>query len=78
MQVHARSMLHRRRSSVTVPTTTRGTLQRASIGRIVLVATAGVIPAILVLGFVAMSLGFGADGHAGAGSDRPPPPILTP
>ena len=70
--MHARSMLDRRRSSVTVPTT-RGTLQRASIGRIVLVATAGVIPAILLLGFVAMSLGFGADGHTGAGPDRPPP-----
>jgi hypothetical protein len=36
---------------------------------------ATLIEAILILGFVVLSLGLGAEGHAGVGPDRPPPPV---
>ena len=45
-----------------------------SIGRIVVIALACLIQAILILAIVAMSLGLGNEGVAGVGPDRPPPP----
>lgn len=44
--------------------------------RIVAIAAACLIEGILVLGFVALSLGLGAEGHVGVGPDRPPPPVI--
>lgn len=44
--------------------------------RIVAVVVVCLIEGILVLGFVALSLGLGAEGHLGVGPDRPPPPVI--
>jgi hypothetical protein len=44
--------------------------------RIVAIAAACLIEVILVLGFVALSLGLGVEGHVGGGADRPPPPVI--
>jgi len=66
------SMIIRRDS--TAIAMTRNAWHRASSGRIVVIAVAVLIQAILTLGFVAMSLGLGANGQAGVGPDRPPPP----
>ena len=65
------SMIIRRDS--TAIAMTRNAWHRASSGRIVVIAAAALIQAVLTLGFVAMSLGLGANGQAG-GPDRPPPP----
>jgi hypothetical protein len=44
--------------------------------RIVAIAAACLIEVILVLGFVALSLGLGEEGHVGVGPDRPPSPVI--
>ena len=44
--------------------------------RIVAITAACLIEGILVLGFIALSLGLGAEGHVGVGPDRPPPPVI--
>jgi hypothetical protein len=43
------------------------------IRRIAAITVALLIQAILILGFVAASLGLGFDGPLGVGPDRPPP-----
>ena len=50
-------------------------LQDVSIGRVVVIALVCLVEAVLVLGFVAASLGLGNEGHAGVGPDRPAPPM---
>ena len=71
------SMISRREPVMTMATT-RDVLQRPSVGRIVVIAAAVLIQAILILGFVAMSLGLGADGPGSVGADRPSPPARIP
>jgi hypothetical protein len=36
------------------------------------------IEAIVILGFVVLSMGIGAEGQPGLGPDRPPPPTTPP
>jgi hypothetical protein len=74
MTMHVDSMVDRRDSAGTIAVPARGRLLGLSIGRIAVIAFACLVQAILILGFVAMSLGLGADGAGGVGADRPPPP----
>jgi hypothetical protein len=76
MTMHANSMIGRRDAAGTIVMTIRNSLQSVSIGRIVVIVAACLLQAILILGFVAMSLGLGAENHIGVGADRPPLPIL--
>jgi hypothetical protein len=71
--MQANSAINRRHPAITIATN-RTAWQRTPRGRLVVIATAGLIQAVLTLGFVAMSLGLGADDQAGFGPDRPPPP----
>ena len=41
------------------------------------VIAATLIEAIVILGFVGMSLGIGSEGHVGIGPDRPPQPVVS-
>ena len=74
----ASSMINRQDAGGTVVMTTRKRLQGVSIGRIAVIAFACLVQAILLLGFVAMTLGLGAGGPSGVGPDRPPPPVMAP
>jgi hypothetical protein len=78
MSMDANSMIGRRGTAGPIAMTIRSRLQSVSIGRIVVIAAAFFVQAILILGFVAMSLGLGAEGHAGVGPDRPPSPVSLP
>jgi len=71
--MQADSMISRREPATTIATSRNSLL--ASVGRIVVIASAVLVQAILILGFVAMSLGLGAEGHVAVGPDRPPPPM---
>ena len=53
---------------------TVGRSRRAWLGRLLAIGIAGLIQAILILGFVAASLGIGVDGTPDHGPDRPQPP----
>jgi len=56
--------------------TTIGTSWRArSVPQAAKIVLACLIEAIVILGFVALSLGIGAEGQPGLGPDRPPPPM---
>ena len=41
------------------------------------VIVTALIVAILILGFVVLSLGLGGEGHGGVGPDRPPQPVTS-
>ena len=41
------------------------------------VITATLIEAIVILGFVGVSLGLGGEGHVGIGPDRPAQPVVS-
>ena len=41
------------------------------------VVAATLMEAIVILGFVGLSLGIGGEGHVGIGPDRPPQPIVS-
>jgi len=56
-----------------IDATIRSRSREGWIGRFVAITVALLIQAILILGFVAASLGFGFNGPAGVGPDRPPP-----
>jgi hypothetical protein len=43
-----------------------------------IVALAVVVQVLLIVGFIAMSLGLGVAGHGGVGPDRPPIPAPDP
>lgn len=65
----------RHRSASVVPAKDRRRIP--SIARIVTIVGALLIEAIVVLGFVVLSLGIGGESHPGFGPDRPPPPPTT-
>jgi hypothetical protein len=75
--MQAESTINQRHPAKTLATT-RTAWQRASSGRAVVIAATALIQAVLTLGFVAMSLGLGAEDHVGVGPDRPPPPARMP
>jgi len=74
MTMHANSMIDRPDAAGTIAMTVRNRLLGVSIGRIVMIALACLVQAILILAIVAMSLGLGNEGVPGVGPDRPPPP----
>jgi hypothetical protein len=78
MTMHADSMIDRHDAAGTIAMTARNRLLGASIGRIAVIALVCLVQAILILGFVAMSLGLGAEGHVAVGPDRPPAPMRIP
>lgn len=75
--MQAESMVERRHPPKRIATT-RTAWQRASGGRIVVIAAGALIQTVLTLGFVVMSLGLGAEDQVGVGPDRPPPPARMP
>jgi hypothetical protein len=70
----ADSMIDRHDAAGTIAMTMRNRSHGVSIGRIVVIALACLIQAILILAIVAMGLGLGNEGVSGMGPDRPPPP----
>jgi len=59
--------------------TTIGTRWRArSVTQAAKIVAACLIEAIVILGFVVLSLGIGAESQPGLGPDRPPPPSPAP
>jgi hypothetical protein len=77
MTMHADSMIDRRDAVGTIAMTVRNRLG-VSIGRIAVIVLTCLVQAILILGFVAVSLGLGAEGHVAVGPDRPPAPMRIP
>ena len=63
----------------TAAATTVGRKARArSFARAATIVGVVLIEALLILGFVVLSLGIGAEGQPGIGPDRPPPPMPAP
>jgi hypothetical protein len=71
--VHSSTIVHGPHHAATLAPA-RSSRRVRSIARIVTVFGALLIEALLILGFVVLSLGIGAEGQPGVGPDRPPPP----
>jgi hypothetical protein len=57
------------------PKTIGTTFRTGSTSRVVAIAAACLIEGIVIVGFVVLSLGIGAQNQPGLGPDRPPPPM---
>ena len=74
--MQADALVERHHPPETIATT--GTAWQRASGRIVVIAVATLIEAVITLGFVAISLGLGAEDQTRVGPDRPPPPVRMP
>jgi hypothetical protein len=63
--MHASSMIDRANRHGTIAKATLKRARGASIGRVVMIAAACLVEAILILGFVVASLGLGYEGQPG-------------
>lgn len=71
--MHSSAIVHSPHQAATLAPA-RSSRRVRSIARIVTVVGALLIEALLILGFVVLSLGIGEEGQPGVGPDRPPPP----